>query len=950
MTYGSGGPGNLIFPTSLGLRRAPAAESFSADALLAELCRACGGRAALARRGGEGFLAEWDALAREREAQSFFEGLLGLAERQERAGGLELAGEIYAAVVGANLGPHSRREDEASGGFALPHRAGGRTPTSLGPVALGGAPGSPLQQRAQRRLDAILGRGDNLARAEFLGRRLAAEACDPATLAAMGLAGFAFRMTRLATLSRLAASPAENLLTRGLGARLLAGSAGFLLEAPTFTLAHRGADALLGREIDLSREALSRDFASGALTLLSLRLMGGLSHAALGRWAAGGGLGANAARFVLPQAAMFGGLLLSHRLETQLGLREARGDATAVTDALAALFSFHVGGRLAHHAFGESAAARERALEGQARILGALNAPSPARTERGPLQHGLAWGPALAALGVGLHTLLAPGRAWAQDHGMSVFDPLSIEVITTLVTLAGGGAAYGLKRLYDYYRGEAKESPDFFQRHRGSLFNGLGGPPPADAPLAGEAQLVAERLRFSHEDTLYRTVSPEELIAALSESAPRGEGPMRSNARFAVRRKGPRVFDIGVDLATGFFTRILELTHALPQTPLPERASEDETLFRIGQHLDLQQFADALQKPVLALPLLPGSEYRLGVPLYHSSSGYVLPTYTRGVRGITAEQLRVLGTLGGILSNAPVEGASARPFLIESDGSGYLAMDWQVARVETVPRSLQDLVRREGIRVNGQPLAGGRPSRPLSNGDLIQMGGTELLWIAPRPGFRLALIRAETSRVEPVGDGGRLERDLSRSPGDLADLFSNAESRIPRQSIPPELLERYRAIYPAPLLRLPDLVYEAENGTRILLSPRLKGGNPIPVGTNPGPGGIYLHGAWNPRVRRYEIAGADVEFFLSQDGDAFYLEAAPQASGRTPVRLLRAASAGGGAALPPGPRPANGALREVPLAPETPFELQDGDVIEFGPPTQRSRLQWFRNLDAPRSE
>lgn len=905
MTYGSGGPGNLIFPTSLGLRRTSAPETFSAETLLAELARACGGRAALARRGGEGFLAEWDALAREQEAPSFLEGLLGLAERQERAGHLELAGEIYAAVVGANLGPRSR---------------------------------SPLQQRAQRRLDAILGRGDNLARAEFLGRRLAAEACDPAVLAAMGLAGLAFRTARLATLSRLAISPAETLWTRGLGARLLSGGAGFLLEAPTFTLAHRGADALLGREVDLSREALGRDFAGGALTLLSLRLAGGLSQAALGRWAAGGGLGAQAARAVVPQAAMFGGLLLSHRLETHLGLREARGDATAATDALAALLSFQVGGRLAHHAFGETAAARERALEGQVRILDALNVRNPTRAERGSLRRGLAWGPALAALGVGLHTLLAPGRAWAQDQGMHIFDPLSIEVVTTLLTLAGGGAAYGLKRLYDHYRGEPKESPEFFQRHRGAIFRGLGGPPPADAPLAGEAQLVAERLDFAHEDNLYRTVSPEELISVLSGGAPTGGGPMRSNARFAVRRKGPRVFDVGVDLANGCFTRILELTHPLPQTPLPERASEDETLFRIGQHLDLQQFADALQKPVLALPLLPGSEYRLGVPLYHSSAGYVLPTYTRGVRGITAEQLRALGTLGGILSRASSEETSARPFLIESDGSGYLAMDWQVARVETVPKALQDLVRREGIRVNGQPLAGGRPSRPLSNGDRIQMSGTELLWIAPRPGFRLALIRAEAPRVEAADDAGHLERDLRRRPDDLADLLSNAEIRTPRQVIPPELLARYREIYPAPILRLPDLVYEAEGGTRILLSPRLKGGDPIPVGTNPGPGGIYLHGAWNPRARRYEIPGADVEFFLLQDGDAYLFQAAPRSGNEAPVRLLR-----GEETAPPRGR----TLRELPLTPKGRIELQDGDVIEFGPLGRRTRLHWFRNLDAP---
>ncbi|MDL1873375.1 hypothetical protein FBR05_14440, partial [Deltaproteobacteria bacterium PRO3] len=126
---------------------------------------------------------ELQFLAREGDAELRAEGLLALARREEAAGRLEVAAELYAAVV---------QEADAVG--ALRER--------------------PLRTRAQEGLDAILGRGAFGPRAEFLLRNLAQQSSDPAMLFAMGTAGAVFRMTRLATLSRLASTPNPGILTQ----------------------------------------------------------------------------------------------------------------------------------------------------------------------------------------------------------------------------------------------------------------------------------------------------------------------------------------------------------------------------------------------------------------------------------------------------------------------------------------------------------------------------------------------------------------------------------------------------------------------------------------------------------------------------------------------------------------------------------------------------------------
>jgi len=210
----------------------------------------------------------------------------------------------------------------------------------------------------------------------MLGRHFARQAADPAMLGAMCLGSAVFQTARLATLSRLAASPTASLLTRGLGARGLAWSVGFGLEVPAFTFGARGLNALLGREQDWSAQALRRDLLSAGLTLFFLKGSGAAASNLTHRLAANGGTASAFARFsaaALPQAAAFTGILGAHALEAQLGLRPRTDAGSAVAESLATLLQFHVAGRLLR-GMGLS---QEPRLEELHRRLEAANRPRP---------------------------------------------------------------------------------------------------------------------------------------------------------------------------------------------------------------------------------------------------------------------------------------------------------------------------------------------------------------------------------------------------------------------------------------------------------------------------------------------------------------------------------------------------------------------------------------------
>jgi len=297
-------------------------------------------RASLEARFGASVLQELLALSHCHQAREFAEAVLSLGARQENQGRLDVANALYQAVLGLGEDPQLRG----------------------------------IRERAQTRLNAVLGTGAVLPRTEFLLRRLAAEACEPTALVGMAAAGFAFRFTRLAVLSRLAASPSANFLTRGLGASALSSIVAFGVEAPTFTFAGRLANEALGRSQDWSGAALRRDLASSFLTLGGLKLMGWAAGAGFNRLHGINPLTGQATRLVglsavsqrlIPQLGMLGGIMLGHGLEERFGLREHHDGATTMVDSLAMLLQFHVAGAFQAQAFGERVRAWEQGLDQQ---------------------------------------------------------------------------------------------------------------------------------------------------------------------------------------------------------------------------------------------------------------------------------------------------------------------------------------------------------------------------------------------------------------------------------------------------------------------------------------------------------------------------------------------------------------------------------------------------------
>ncbi len=349
---------------------------------------------------GLGSNPELSSLARETDSELFFESLLAYGGRRESAGDFEVAARIYARI-----------QEEA-------------------PVE--------ISRRASLRLDAILGRGATGPRAEFLLRRLAGEASDPAALFAMGTAVSVFRLARLASLARLSASPAANLFTRGFGARATASVAGFALEAPTFTFAGRLANQALGREQDWGPGAVGRDLASSYLVLGGLKLAGWASRAAYRNvganlvFAPGGGGGrtqGSPLQTLFQQSGTLAGIILGHHLEERAGLRPARSGATTFVDSLAMLLQFHVAGRLTYHAFGERFSSREIDLEARHRGLESFTARLPRRTAE------ILSGPqlAMAALGPG-----AEGRPEPLRMQAGGFPPSSAPAYETYHFPPGG--------------------------------------------------------------------------------------------------------------------------------------------------------------------------------------------------------------------------------------------------------------------------------------------------------------------------------------------------------------------------------------------------------------------------------------------------------------------------------------------------------------------------------
>lgn len=270
------------------------------------------------------------ALSKESEAEFFTESWLRFAQRQMKAGHLDIAASVF------------------------------------GSLASGQGQNAEL---ATRELNAILGKGSGGARFEFLLGEFAAQASDPAMLGGMAVASLAFQGTKLLSLSRLLSRPGANALTRGFGARALASSLGFSAEVPAFLLASKGIHQILGRNQDWSPKALGHEGLSLGITLLFLKGFGSLGRQAMqGLPMSPGGVltpasWLKAANLALPQAASFAGIYLGHRAESALGLKPKLDEATTLMDSLVFLLQFHVGGQLSRTVMGADFAASIQRME-----------------------------------------------------------------------------------------------------------------------------------------------------------------------------------------------------------------------------------------------------------------------------------------------------------------------------------------------------------------------------------------------------------------------------------------------------------------------------------------------------------------------------------------------------------------------------------------------------------
>ncbi len=276
---------------------------------------------------------ELKSLAGETNPDVFYHGLLNLGIRFEHAVRLEAAAAIYQALVSEAV-------------VSLP---------------------SEIQARARTHWEAISGIGASGARLEFLFGRLAREALEPTTLLGLSAASAAFQATRLAVLTRLAASPAAKLWTRGAGSGAIASLAGFGVEGAVFPLATRLGGVALHRELDWSAGRLGTELAGSYVLLGALKLSGWGASLVYDRVQ---GLARNVgARHAVPlrhvsiQAGGFTGIYLGHQAESALGLRPRLDNATAAIDSLALWLQFNAAGHLARrprgYPFNDVGAVRE---------------------------------------------------------------------------------------------------------------------------------------------------------------------------------------------------------------------------------------------------------------------------------------------------------------------------------------------------------------------------------------------------------------------------------------------------------------------------------------------------------------------------------------------------------------------------------------------------------------
>jgi len=262
----------------------------------------------------------------------------------------------------------------------------------------------PLRKKANQELNAILGKGSSGLRSEVLFATTFHEASNYKTVIPMLLASVAGQVASTATLGRIASMGREGWIGSGLGARVVAGSMGFLAEFPTFALANRAFQGDRGK-------SLGDDMARSAITLGALRLFGWMGEQTFLKIQGFNELGiptrltglAKFNQIALPQFFTFAGLLFAHKLEEKVKLRDQVDDATTVSDTIASMVSMSAGSGIGHVVLGEGFANFRREMGLRADIYSKFGDPTPPKkgTENATWVHAkMAGNPLLGSVGM----------------------------------------------------------------------------------------------------------------------------------------------------------------------------------------------------------------------------------------------------------------------------------------------------------------------------------------------------------------------------------------------------------------------------------------------------------------------------------------------------------------------------------------------------------------------
>lgn len=225
---------------------------------------------------------------------------------------------------------------------------------------------SAVRTKAAAEDGAMLGTGSGGLRAEFLLSRFAKNSTDARLIVPMiggTIVGQAFGAAVFGRLAGSAARGSASWLSRGLGARLAAGSAGFFGEVAGFA----GLSRALAPQ---AHGDFSDDLLRAALTMGTLRLAGAASNRAT--FLAPERVMSAAPAQILKQGTTFLGLGAAHRLEERLGLRPHVEGETFFLDTLSSLAALSVGGHLGRGVLGNGLAQfqAELGLRGRPNVEG----------------------------------------------------------------------------------------------------------------------------------------------------------------------------------------------------------------------------------------------------------------------------------------------------------------------------------------------------------------------------------------------------------------------------------------------------------------------------------------------------------------------------------------------------------------------------------------------------